>query len=177
MFVAGHVGLGLGIWDLARRTIGSRGPVRLGWLAFFALLPDLIDKPVGLIWWELGSHRLFAHSLLFALFTLACCRLLWPRLAPYAWLVPIHLLLDAMWRSRHTLWFPLHGLRFDPDLMPPLSLTSYIQLVLWKLAHQPWEVAGELLGAAVLLAYYLLVIRPESRRPAAEAGRLSRGPL
>jgi hypothetical protein len=164
MFIAGHVGLGLGIFAAARRALGLRDAISLGWLALFALLPDIIDKPVGLIWWELGSRRLAAHSLLFAALTLVCVRLLWPHLSAYAWLVPVHLLLDQMWSSLHTFLFPFLGLRFDPDPLPP-SLSGYIQLILWRLTHQPDMILGEFFGLAVLGLY----LRAQRRRLRAAA--------
>jgi len=158
MFIGGHVGFGLGALVGARRLLRrttslGRPALNLGWVAFFALLPDIIDKPVGLIWWELGSRRLFAHSLLFAVLVLACVRLLWPRLILYAWLVPVHLALDSMWQSRYTLLFPFRGWRFDPDPMPPDGLTSYIQLIVWKLTHQPEMMVSELAGLTIIGLY------------------------
>jgi hypothetical protein len=153
MFIAGHVGLGLGLLAALRRARGSTWAISLGWVSLFALLPDIIDKPLGLLWWELGSRRLIAHSLLFSLLTLVCVRLLWPRLASYAWLTPVHLLLDGMWWSPHTLLFPFLGLRFDPDPLPPESLLKYARLLLWKLTHQPDMALGEIFGTAVLAIY------------------------
>jgi hypothetical protein len=172
MFIAGHVGLGLGILATARRALGLRGRLSLAWVAFFALLPDIIDKPVGLIWWELGSRRLLAHSLLFCLLAMLCCRLLWPRLSAYSWLLPTHLLLDRMWLSRYTLLFPLLGLRFDPDPLPPDGIASLIKFMLWKVIHYPGMLVGEVSGLAVLGLYLIwgLMTRPpepEALEPAA----------
>lgn len=166
MFIGGHVGLGLAALLTSRRLAGGLGAVSLGWVALFALLPDIIDKPVGLIFWELGSRRLLAHSLLFSLATLAAVYLLWPRLAAYAWLTPVHLVLDQMWSWPHTLLFPFLGLRFDPDPLPPDGLASYAQLLLWKLTHQPDMVLGETCGLAVLAVYLWQRRRRDAQAPA-----------
>ncbi|MFH0809531.1 MAG: metal-dependent hydrolase [Pseudomonadota bacterium] len=168
MFVAGHVGFGLALYGGARRALGYRETINLGWLACFALLPDIIDKPVGIIWWELGSRRLFSHSLLFAVLVLIACRLLWPRIASYAWLVPIHLVLDGMWRSRYTLYFPFRGLRFDRDPLSPHGFFEWLRQLFSLAFSQPWLVGDELLGLAVLVVYYFLTLRqnPSGGEPA-----------
>src|SRR3989337_346124 len=61
MYVLGHLGLGLGIAWLATyrppRTVGYR------LVLFGALLPDLIDKPLGVLL-DLDA-RLWAHTLFF----------------------------------------------------------------------------------------------------------------
>ena len=114
------------LWHLGATIALSRYTFRdermdLRFLAFGALLPDLIDTPSGLIGFSIfGAMRLFGHSLLFAgvimaaiLFTTRRGR---PRKKwmPVAIGVLIHLFLDAMWASPETLWWPFLGLDFTP---------------------------------------------------------------
>lgn len=103
---------------LARYTFRDER-MDLRFLVFGALLPDLVDTPIGLVFYEaLGGVRLFAHSLLGAglvmLAVVASTRRGRPRKRwmPVAIGVLIHLLLDAMWASAETLWWPFLGLDF-----------------------------------------------------------------
>jgi len=61
MFLLGHLGIGLGLaWLLSWKS-----PTRIDyrWVLFGAILPDLIDKPLGFLT-GLDS-RLWAHTFLF----------------------------------------------------------------------------------------------------------------
>jgi len=114
VFVACHLFLGL-ILGLA--FAGRLDDRRLiGFSALGAVLPDLIDKPVGhiLLAGTLDSGRLFGHGLLFlALLAVAGIALYWRResfalLAVAAGALSHHLL-DAMWAIPVTWYFPLLG--------------------------------------------------------------------
>lgn len=125
----------------------------LRFLIVGAVLPDLIDTPVGLLFYEsLGSIRLIAHSILFAAalmtWILVATRRGRPRKRwmPLAIGVLIHLFLDAMWADPETLWWPAFGLDFSdagaatvPDLVGAV-------LSAW------WVWAGEAAGLIYLLA-------------------------
>ncbi|HOI13742.1 MAG TPA: metal-dependent hydrolase [Methanoculleus sp.] len=114
MFVACHLFLGL-ILGLA--IAGRPGDRRLiGFCALGAVLPDLIDKPVGhlLLGEALNSGRIFGHGLLFvALLVIAGIILLQQRqsfaLLAAAAGVLSHQVLDAMWAIPVTWYFPLLG--------------------------------------------------------------------
>jgi hypothetical protein len=174
MFIAGHIGLSLGVVLLVKRVTGRPATVCLGWVALFALLPDIIDKPLGLVWMDLNSRRLFAHSLLFMVATITMCRIYWPEIAGYSWLVPGHLLLDGMWDSRFTLLFPLHGLRFDPDPLFPEDLSDYFSYLIWKVSHNPELLIGEAVGLIVIVLY-LVYERRRAREPQAALTAHKRG--
>src|SRR6266545_7870475 len=61
VFLLGHLGIGLGLaWLLSWRS-----PVRVDYrlVLFGAILPDLIDKPLGYVFGL--ETRLWAHTLLF----------------------------------------------------------------------------------------------------------------
>ncbi|WP_418888745.1 metal-dependent hydrolase [Methanothrix soehngenii] len=74
-----------------------------GWtylfLALGSILPDIIDKPLGLLLFGTPNMgRTFAHTLLFLLILGAISlRLRDIRLASLTWGVFIHLILDSMW--------------------------------------------------------------------------------
>lgn len=96
MFILGHLGFSILLGRAVRPFWPGRMPV--GWLLLGALLPDLMDKPVGhfLLPWENG--RLLAHALVFAvalgLFAWARSSRAWGCIALG---VLFHQLQDAFW--------------------------------------------------------------------------------
>lgn len=91
----------------------------LRFLALGALLPDLIDLPVGLALWEqFASVRLIGHSMVLA-GTILVLVLLVTRRGPVRkqWILLavgtlLHLALDAVWNDPETLWWPFLGWEF-----------------------------------------------------------------
>ncbi len=93
----------------------------LRFLVLGALLPDLIDTPIGLVWFStLQSVRLAVHSLLAAGLVMTIVLLATRRGRPRKRWMPLaiglllHLVLDAMWNDPETLWWPFLGLDFTP---------------------------------------------------------------
>ena len=145
-------------------------------LAFGAVLPDLIDKPIGSIlftdYFETG--RIYAHTLLFAVAVLTGVMVVTRRgtTARKRWMaLPIgvffHLLLD-MPLDAGTLWWPVLGLEF-----PSFAKGAFIDLVAYLL-RSPWVVAQELLGLGYLVALYRKhqLGEPERRRELVGTGHL-----
>ena len=114
------------LWHLGATTALTRYAFRdekmdLRFLMVGAVLPDLIDTPIGLLFYEsLQTIRLVAHGL-----PLAAILMTWIVLAtrrgrprkrwmPIAIGVLIHLFLDAMWADPETLWWPVLGFDFSP---------------------------------------------------------------
>ena len=146
-------------------------------LAFGAVLPDLIDKPIGSIlftdYFETG--RIYAHTLLFAVVLLLGVMALTRRgsATRKRWMMlPIgvffHLLLD-MPLDTETLWWPVLGLEF-----PSFAKGAFVDLVAYLL-RSPWVVLQELLGLSYLIALYrkAQLGDPERRRDLVGSGRLS----
>ena len=84
-----------------------------------ALLPDLIDTPVGLVFYDdFGGVRLFSHTILFASFVMLAVVVLTRRGRPRKRWMPLaigiltHLVLDAMWADPESLWWPFLGTDF-----------------------------------------------------------------
>jgi membrane-bound metal-dependent hydrolase YbcI (DUF457 family) len=91
----------------------------LRYLLLGAILPDLIDTPLGFIFWSsVENVRLVAHSLLFAAVAMAVVMLMTRRGRPRKRWMPLavgillHLVFDAMWRQPETLWWPSQGWEF-----------------------------------------------------------------
>lgn len=114
MFVACHLFLGLVLGLALTGRLGDRRLI--GFAALGAVLPDLIDKPVGhlLLAESLDSGRLFAHGLLFLMILTVAGIALHRRRESVALLavaagVFSHQVLDAMWALPVTWYFPLFG--------------------------------------------------------------------
>ena len=155
VFALGHLGIGKKIAGLPYRrfsTVEKR--------AFFlgTLLPDLIDKPLFYIPFWLSHRRgaaagilsgthLFAHTALFLMVLAVTARLARsPATRALAIGVSTHFALDIVGCSMGmgTLLWPLFGWRFPA--YPFRNLGQHLSTIL-----NPITLAGELLGAAILL--------------------------
>lgn len=180
MLFFGHVGITMGTYWLVTRTRsgevkppsgeGNGAELKTGFLpetpaspsyiglghyglaGLGSMLPDIIDKPVGLVFFRetFSNGRIFAHTLLFLIvFTLIGLYLYWKRRK--GWLLPVsfgwamHLLLDAMWLTPETLLWPLFGWTF-----PRMALDNYL-LYLWtRLLSDPSVFVPEIIGVFAL---------------------------
>ncbi|MGH2767352.1 MAG: metal-dependent hydrolase [Actinomycetota bacterium] len=156
---------------LGRRRIDYR-VVLLG-----AILPDLIDKPVGRIFFESSfeTSRLFGHTLLFPLALLLGIQILLREERARRWFVlPIaalvHVGLDGMWGDPITLFWPLFGWEF-----PRVPVRSYWWEVLLRPIQHPLEAAKEVVGLILLayLGYAFDLYKSPPRRRFLRNGRLA----
>lgn len=122
-------------------------------LALGAVLPDLIDSPIGFVFWSrYQTVRLTAHSLLFATVLLVIVMVGTRRGRPRKRWMPLaigvllHLVLDGMWRLPSTLWWPFLGWEFDMTAFTTVG--AYIE---WLLSD-PRTWALEAVGLAYLAA-------------------------
>lgn len=148
--------------------------VDIRFLVLGAVLPNLIDKPLGtIIAPSLGADRLIGHSLLFgtALMSIALLvtrrgrkRRRWMAVAIGAL---IHLLLDGMWASGETLLWPFLGLDFTEGVQPYWS-------GFWRRELGWGTVVQELAGAVYLASLWVIagLGDREVRRTVLRTGRL-----
>jgi hypothetical protein len=147
-----HVGASVGFVRYA-----FRDPMMdLRFLALGAVLPDLVDLPVGIAMWDSFQNvRLWAHSMLFAAAILVAVLIatrkgVWrKRLILLAVGALLHLALDAMWQSPDTLWWPFIG-----SGLAPTEFGTYAAY-LGNLLTNPVMWVGEILGAAYLVVLFL----------------------
>lgn len=147
----------------------------LRFLALGAVLPDLIDSPIGLVFWsQFQTVRLAAHSLMFAALLLvvvmAGTRRGRPRKRwmPLAVGVLLHLVLDGMWRFPPTLWWPFLGWEFDATSFA--SVGDYLAWLLTDLRTWGLEAVG--LAYLAALAYRADLGDPDARRFLITTGRV-----
>lgn len=145
-----HVG---GTLALTRYTFRDAAmDVRL--LVVGALLPDLIDKPLGRIVFQgrYDSGRLWGHTLLFSAVLLAVIVVVTKRGSPArrTW-IPLaigsllHLFLDGMWLHPETLLWPALGTAFSPAP----SATFWEALL--ATATDPLTIGMEVIGLTYLV--------------------------
>lgn len=146
-------------------------------LVLGAVLSDLIDKPIGSVFFTsyFGTGRVYAHTLVFAVAVLFGVMAITRRgtTARKRWLalpigVFLHLLLD-MPLDAETLWWPALGLEF-----PSFAKGALVDLVAYLL-NSPWVILQELLGLGYLIGLYRThrLGEPERRRELVGTGRLS----
>ena len=143
MFLLGHLGIGLGLaWLLAWKS-PSRIDYRLVLLG--AILPDLIDKPIGIL---LGLEtRIWAHTFLFLFAVLALSFVpVWRALRFVGFGIATHLLLDRIWDQSYIALYPVDGWAFPPA---PFNAGSWFDTLL----HDPYVQIGEVVGVVVLLTF------------------------
>ena len=130
-----------------------------GWLlpcAFGAVLPDLVDKPVGyvLLPGVIGYGRFLFHSLPVALGILATGIILWRRRGSVIVLavalgVLFHQFLDTMWRQPAGWLDPLLGPVTGHRPIPPY----YFLTLLRQNFEDPWELFLGCVFVVCLLSY------------------------
>jgi hypothetical protein len=123
MLIFGHIGITLGIFFLysyfaprLKTIIDPR------YLAVGALLPDLIDKPLGMIVFAstISNGRMISHTLVFSITLYLIGLYLYNkrhdiRVITLATGSFFHLMEDQMWATPQTLFWPLLGWSFPKD--------------------------------------------------------------
>ena len=152
VFVLGHLGLAALGWLVAFRRLP------LGWLLLGAILPDLVDKPLGLLAGN-GYGRLYAHTLVAAL---GLAALAWalrrPAVTALALGVPAHLALDRLWEVPEVLLWPLLG-AFPQETW---TVGDYLALA----QRSGYVIGFELVGAAALALTFAWWTRRNAARRA-----------
>ena len=148
----------------------------LRFLALGAILPDLIDTPIGIAGWSsYGAVRLVSHGILFGSLVMVSV-LIFTRRGPARkrWMllatgVLLHLLLDAMWSLPETLWWPFLGSEFSETGFSTYG--AYVQ----DLLTNPVMWAGEALGLVylIVLARRSNLTDPATRRTLWRTGVVS----
>ena len=125
----------------------------LRWVLVGSVLPDLMDKPIGSVFFndQLETHRLLGHALVFPVLALFAVLGLTRRgtairkgLIGVVIGVFVHLILDGAWIDPEAFLWPFFGLDF-----PPVADSS-IGPLLSRMLSDPLVWAGEAVGLAYL---------------------------
>jgi hypothetical protein len=164
MLPLAHTGITLGsAWLTARLLTRRADPPLVDYrlVLLGALLPDLVDKPLGIFLFQdtFSSGRIFAYTLLFAVLLLAVGSFLYARRgrAGLVWLsfgAFIHLGLDEMWHSPRTLLWPAFGWGFERQ-----DTGHWLGRMLSLLVSDPGVYIPEIIGGLILVAFVWYLFR------------------
>ncbi len=155
MMPPGHLAVTWGVASLLQTN--NRGLARLDYrlLAFCALLPDVIDKPLAvLVFTASHSSQNVAHSLSFHLLLLALALLGWRRALPYVLAANGHLLADRMWHHTETFWWPLFGWDVFWQYKPMNTPAAMLQVYLDILTRYPQVWLVEVIALVMLFWFF-----------------------
>jgi len=120
MLVLGHIGVTLGIFLLIGFLLPEvRSYIDYRYVTFGALLPDLIDKPIGRVIFaeSIANGRIIAHTLVLCLLLFSMGYYLYmtkkdTRILVISGAAFFHLLEDQMWTQATTFFWPVFGWDF-----------------------------------------------------------------
>lgn len=153
--------------------------VDVRFLLFGALLPDLIDLPIGTLVLAntYSTAELWAHSLLIPTMYMAIVLLRTRRgrkrralmAVGVGWL--FHLLLDGMWADQQVFLWPFFGFEFTVGDMP------YWPAAWARATSDPWRWILEVLGLTYLGSIWVRygLTQPKTRKAMMRTGRLDDG--
>jgi len=155
----------------------SRGSLRIDYrfILLGALLPDIIDKPLGLILLPgvLANGRTFLHTLLFLSLTVLTAVIIY-RQKRRMWGIYIafgvltHFVMDAMWTDPVTFYWPLLG-AFPAN--PGISIWI-LQSWMHSLIEEPRLYISEAAGFLILLFFTVRAIVRKQLKAFILQGRL-----
>jgi membrane-bound metal-dependent hydrolase YbcI (DUF457 family) len=168
----------VGITTAAVRYVFRDPAMDLRWVMVGSLLPDVIDKPIGSVFFHqfFEAHRLFAHALVFPIIMLLGVLVVTRRgTGRKAWMGIVigtlfHLVLDGAWSQPEAFWWPFFGWGF------PIQADSAIGALVTATLTDPWIWAGEALGLAYLgLLWRSRLATPAERQIFLHSGRIGLG--
>jgi membrane-bound metal-dependent hydrolase YbcI (DUF457 family) len=142
-------------------NLASEGKIDYRLVLLSSLLPDVIDKPLGiyLLPNRMGNGRAFGHSVAFvlALWVLGGWLYL-KRGKPWGIYLALgtilHLALDRMWDNPRTLLWPVHGWSFERNHFP-----SWLTFILNSMFTDPNAYIPEIMGGTILTRITARVIK------------------
>lgn len=156
--------------------LSPASPLDYRLLLLGTVLPDLIDKPLGMILLreQIANGRIFSHTFLFALIILHTGFLLSGQgrrmfLSLFTGVL-FHLAFDGMWLDRHTLLWPLYGWYFPKGV--PMPLPEIAGNYLHALFATPALMGTEAIGGMILLVAVLSLLYGDRSKRFARMGDL-----
>ena len=148
MLLFGHIGITLGVAWLIESKLRVKIDYRQ--IAIGSLLPDMIDKPVGMILLPINNGRIFGHTLLFVLILLII-GLKYRKSLFLSFASFLHLIEDEIWNEPETLFWPLLG---EFPAKEHSSFYEYIERILSEYTPSLSHVfISEVIGFIIILAF------------------------
>lgn len=144
----------------------------IGLLSIGSLLPDIIDKPLGLLFFRetFSNGRIFCHTLLF-LVLLVMSGLYLYRCHSKTWMLVfsfgtfMHLILDQMWQSPQTLFWPGYGFHFEKT-----GIANWMPNILHALLTAPEVYVPELAGLVIVIWFMGILLYKRKAYPFVKHG-------
>lgn len=141
-------------------SLANRLDIRF--LLIGSLLPDIIDKPIGVYFFRetFSNGRIFSHTLLFLVLVMVAGLLVVKKYSGKTWGLALsigtlfHLILDQMWLMPRTLLWPLFGIGFEG-----IETANWLRSLLHALLEEPELYVPEIIGLAVLAWFVLKLLR------------------
>ncbi len=137
-----------------------------------SMLPDIIDKPVGMVLlphiFGVGNGRMFSHTLLFV-FVLMFIGIYLYEKRRNSWFIflsfgsGVHLILDQMWLSPRTLFWPacgFHSMKFSSG---SVDLMDWVLGMLNALKSDPVCGIPEAIGFCIVLGFGIWILSKRVR--------------
>jgi len=141
-------------------------PKEWPFLVIGSLLPDIIDKPVGLILFRdtFQNGRIFSHTILFLAIITVIGFFIYRRYGITGGIALslgtlMHLVLDQMWLTPDTLLWPLFGWSFKKTVTG-----NWVGDIFDALLHDPSVYVPEIIGAVIII-FLLSRLYIFSRKP------------
>ncbi|MCJ7689134.1 MAG: metal-dependent hydrolase [Clostridiaceae bacterium] len=139
-----------------------------------AILPDIIDKPIGAYLFRSTFHnsRIFAHTLTFSaiLIFIGLYRLYKHRknnILGLGLCASIHIILDSMWLYPGILFWPYYGLKF-----PQRAEGNWLNSDIIRLITDPSYYLPEIIGFAIIAYYFWLLVKNKEIKSFIRRGKL-----
>lgn len=167
MYVFGHVGLTMLTARVIENYIGKK-TIDYRIVVVGSLLPDLIDKPIGRIFFEskFESGRVFAHALAFIAALSAIGLYRWIRYRKIGWLVlagcsSIHDVFDRMWMFPRILFWPFLGKTLGKAAKPgtATAVGAWVAPEVHHFLTDPYSYISEIIGFFLTVYFVGRVLR------------------
>ncbi|NMM63159.1 metal-dependent hydrolase [Clostridium sp. P21] len=143
-------------------------------IAIGAVLPDIIDKPIGAYFFRSTFHnsRIFAHSLIFSVLLIIIGIYYYKRSRNNSFTLLgvsslIHQIFDSMWLYPGIWFWPAYGLKF-----PTRPEGNWIASNIVNLLTNPFVYGPEILGAFIIGYYVIKLVINKRVKEFLKTGRL-----
>jgi len=180
MIFFGHLGITTGAFKIyenmfyKEEDLNSKPLIDYRVVLVGAILPDIIDKPIGAFLFRSTFHnsRIFAHTLLFsAILVLLGLYMLYKHrknnILILGLCTSIHLVLDSMWLYTGILLWPYFGLKFPQRVEGNWLNSDFVRLF-----SDPSYYIPEIIGFIIIACYFYPLVKNKQIKDFTNKGKL-----